>query len=68
MKKLLTENSGFGNISEHLARGRRSLKTKQEEKHKKQRQFKRSYSLENSEDKKRAKQTRTNGEFDPGSG
>ena len=36
---MLTENNGFGNISEHLARGRRSLKTKQEEKHKKQRQF-----------------------------
>ena len=31
---MLTEKGCFGNINEHLARGRRSLKTKQEEKHK----------------------------------
>ena len=34
LKKMLTEKGCFGNINEHLARGRRSLKTKQEEKHK----------------------------------
>ena len=34
LKNQLTEKGWFGNINEHLARGRRSLKTKQEEKHK----------------------------------